>query len=230
MRVIGIDLETTGLDPLKDEIIEIGAVLWDVELAIPLMITNNIVNGPIISDEIQKITGITPNMQEEFGVDISRAMNEMLGLYNRAEFCVGHNGLCFDKLFLDRTVTQLGVPELKLQWFDTMLDIPHLGSRSLVHACADQGFINPFKHRALFDALSSLTIFSQYYQVSLTNVVDVVRSPMVEIVALVTFDNKKLASSRGYQWKPERKVWSKMVRKCNVERERKEAPFKIETT
>ena len=36
MYLLGIDLETTGLDPLSSEIIEVGYVVWDTVTLSPV--------------------------------------------------------------------------------------------------------------------------------------------------------------------------------------------------
>ena len=57
--VCGVDLETTGLDPQKDQVTEVGAVLWDTELNAPIKFFNKLlrINGSVPA-EIVKLTGI----------------------------------------------------------------------------------------------------------------------------------------------------------------------------
>jgi oligoribonuclease (3'-5' exoribonuclease) len=38
MKLLGIDLETTGLDVTKDRIIEIGMVLWETDTQTPIIV------------------------------------------------------------------------------------------------------------------------------------------------------------------------------------------------
>lgn len=60
-RYVVIDLETTGLSPERDKIIEIGAV--KIENGILMGTYSKLVNPNVeISDRIVEITGITSDM------------------------------------------------------------------------------------------------------------------------------------------------------------------------
>lgn len=69
MNFIALDLETTGLSPETDTIIEIAAIRFDVELEGDVFIMKNpeersmlIHPGRLLEQEVTMITGITSDM------------------------------------------------------------------------------------------------------------------------------------------------------------------------
>lgn len=222
MRVLGFDVETTGLDPQKDRIIEVGAVLWDVEQKVPLKTISDIVKqeGAVVSEEITKITGITPAMVDEFGVE---PLN-MVAVLNNAvamgvDYIVAHNGENFDKPFLMNELDRLGIgPDVslrKIPWIDTRSDIPfekEPESRRLKHLALDLGFINPFPHRAVFDVLTMLKVLSHY---DITKIVEYQKVPWITVRAVVSYDDRQKAKDLRYQWE---KAGDKTFPKCWVKR------------
>ncbi|MFA5318690.1 MAG: 3'-5' exonuclease [Patescibacteria group bacterium] len=127
MKYIIYDLETTGLDHTKDQPIEIGIIKIDD-------ITKEIEEYDIfikpaqpISDEIKNLTGLTNEILDEKGVDISLAMPALfktMGIrgdgYDEDVKIIGHNILRFDNLFLQRYADEMGyqMPGAK-HYFDT---------------------------------------------------------------------------------------------------------------
>ena len=155
---ICFDLETTGLSPEKDEIIEIGAV--------------KVVNGKVvdrfmqfvkpdepISEMVTGITGITNAMVADAG-PTDRIVFEFL------DFCedypvLGHN-LMFDYRFMKRYAQKYymdfqktGVDTLKIAR-KVLTDLP---SRSLESLCEYYGIENKAAHRAYHDALATAKVY-----------------------------------------------------------------------
>ncbi len=119
-EIVFFDVETTGLNPVRDEIIEIGAVC----------VKNGVTTGTFealirpsapVSAEITRITGITNDLLEREGLparDVLSRFSDFIG--NRK--LVGHNAIEFDMKFLaqafrkhlDRTVPNPVEDTLKL--------------------------------------------------------------------------------------------------------------------
>lgn len=148
------DLETTGLDPDYDRIIEIGAVrvaggeitkqtfqqLIDPQVGIPSGATevNHITNGMVKGQPT--IDEILPKFLKFVDGDI----------------LVAHNG-GFDAAFLDNACSRLGIDAPK-KYFDTMrLSVywPNLKNRKLETFLKAAGIENERSHRALSDSLAT---------------------------------------------------------------------------
>lgn len=242
MRLLAIDLETNGLDPRKDRIIEIGAALWDTERKAALQARSHLIHPPAGTDEafleerITKLTGITFDDLVEFGEpfpDVARPLGQ---LCEDAEvrFLVGHNAREFDRSFLLAELGRFGCEGTwaealaQLPWLDTMTDLPlpeDLKARKLSHLAADHGFLNPFPHRALFDALTSLRLLASY---PLEEVIRFAEAPAVTLVAWnLPFERKDEAKNAGFQWDAAGRRWIKTVKDFQVDATR--AAVKFET-
>ncbi len=157
---IALDLETTGLSPSMDRILEIGAV--------------KVVNGQIletyetlvnperkIEKRIEELTGITDEMASE-GIDTRKAVTELV------EFCgdlplLGHN-ILFDYSFVKQNAMNLNLTFDK-EGIDTLKIartlFPGMEHRSLQALCSYY-HIQPEKtHRAAHDALAAMELYGR---------------------------------------------------------------------
>ena len=217
MKILGVDVETTGLDPTACRVIEVGAVLWDTDRAAPLEIFSSLLRLPIpVPEEITAITGITAGMLREHGREPDAVFSELMVMACKADYWLAHQA-DFDRAFLMAEGAAAGVPWMHLPWIDTKMDLPFprdMATRKLTYLATEHGFLNPFPHRAVFDVMTALRLFSQY---PLDAVMALQRSPVVKIVAQVSFDEKEKAKSAGFHWEPERKSWCLDVKECCVE-------------
>src|SRR5271154_2190395 len=100
MKILGIDFETTGLDPKQDRITEAGLVLYDSESSTPVRISGFLVQtGAVVSEEITRLTGITQDAITAYGVPAPQAMAAIRNMAGQADFFCAHNAP-FDKSFL----------------------------------------------------------------------------------------------------------------------------------
>lgn len=229
MKILGLDYETTGLDPKKDFITEAGLVLWDSDSRQPVRITGFLMKTPApVSTEIEQITGITNTLLGAYGVDPKPALVAMLGMIAQADFICAHNGKDFDKIFLESECARQGRELQTVPWIDTLTDLPHAAyqrgkSKALKYMACDHGFVYP-AHRAVNDVLAMFEILAQY---DLVEVIKRAQTPNVQVRAVVSFDERLLAKERGYYWKPEQKLWVKPLKADEVDAEKLSAPFPV---
>lgn len=219
MRLLGLDLETTGLDTANDRITELGVVLWEVETNRPLVTLGMFLNDssyPKLTPEITKLTGITDAMLAEFGTEPKANFHWLDGFCKKHEvkYIVAHSAENFDRPFLMSELTRANLPSSGLRdlpWIDTRTDIPFASepdSRKLKHLALDCGFINPFAHRAVFDVLTMLRILSNY---DINAVLEYQRIPFVTCRAVVGFNDKEKAKAQRFSWeKAGEKTWPKL--------------------
>ena len=152
---VALDLETTGLDLETDEIIEIGAVRFDVNGVLDNFQT--LVNpGRPIAPAVVALTGITDEVVRSAPPvwSVAPGLEEFLG---RSPL-VGHNVLGFDTLFLQRAGVMHSESVYDTQQLAEML-LPGLAEYGLAALC--ERFEIPFgvRHRAGADAEASRLLF-----------------------------------------------------------------------
>ena len=152
------DLETTGLSPEKDEIIEIGAVKV-IEGKVVDRFMRFVKPDQVISEMVTQITGITNEM-----VAMAGPTDQVI--FDFLRFCedypvLGHN-LMFDYRFMCRYAKKyymdfekMGLDTLKI----ARKVLTELPSRSLESLCEYYGIVNASAHRAYHDALATAKIY-----------------------------------------------------------------------
>ena len=231
MKILGIDLETTGLNTKEDLIIEAGAVLWDTDLGTPVKIYSELVYNlkKVISPEITEITGITDDMVFEYGKSAPIVLEELEELAGMADYVVAHNGNDFDKPMLMSNLARFsgigGQSNFDRIWLDTKWDIvypKHIKNRSLITLAAEHGFLNPFPHRAVTDVLTTLRIMSCY---DIHKIIERSSYPEIDIIADVSYQDRALAKEAKFYWNGEEKLWFTRLKECDVEEKSKEWKF-----
>ncbi len=157
---LALDLETTGLSPMRDHILEIGAVKVE-QGEVTGTYETFIDDGIDIPEKITELTGITAAM-----VAGSPAMKEAVEGF--LEFSgdlplLGHN-ILFDYGFMKRNVQLLGA-DYPRRGMDTLTIaracLPQLPSRSLDKVAAYFDIPQEQHHRALDDALTAARIYER---------------------------------------------------------------------
>lgn len=151
---VAIDIETTGLDPKREKIIEIGAVKV---LGGKIMEEKSVLVNPrrTLTPEIQELTGISDQM-----VETAPGIEEVIGGWE--QFCqglplVGHR-ILFDYSFLKRAAVNAGM-KFEKSGVDTLAlcrkFMPAEEKKNLTAACGYLGVVQEKAHRALGDAWSA---------------------------------------------------------------------------
>ena len=96
-----IDIETTGLNPVKDHIIEISALRYRANRKVDEFVTL-VAPGVIIPDFITRLTGITDDMLQK-APNVAEAAGAFMD-YIGDDIIVGYN-VTFDLAFLNEAVS-----------------------------------------------------------------------------------------------------------------------------
>lgn len=157
---VAIDLETTGLDPKRERIIEIGAVR--VEQGEITNRFSSFVNPRMeLEPRIVELTGIRDEMLKD-APEISALIREVL------DFCgdlplLGHH-IIFDYSFLKRAAVNAGL-SFEKNGIDTLKlcrrFMPEESKKNLAAACAWFGVEPEAAHRALGDAVSAHWLYQK---------------------------------------------------------------------
>ena len=151
---VALDLETTGLSPERDAIIEIGAVKFEGHRVVKEWSTLVNPQRPI-PYKIQQLTGISQS-QVDAAPGLRPAMT-LLADFVRDLPVIGHN-VAFDLAFLQRG-GQFGA-NASIDTFElASILIPHAGRYSLSMLTAELGITIRDAHRALADARAAKDLF-----------------------------------------------------------------------
>jgi len=155
---IALDLETTGLNPSSDRILEIGAVkVIDGQIRETY---ETLVNPEMkISARIEELTGITNEMAAG-GKDTRTAVTELVAFCGELPL-LGHN-ILFDYSFVKRNAVNLKL-EFEKTGIDTLkiarMLFPDMEHRSLQALCAYYRIEQECAHRAAFDAMAAMELY-----------------------------------------------------------------------
>lgn len=192
---VALDVETTGLSPSKDRLLEIGAA--QIRNGEVCRTYGTLINIKMpVPQKIQELTGITDFMARS-GKEIGVAIHEL------TEFCgdlpiLGHN-VQFDFGFVKQAAADHGFGFEK-EALDTLKIarkvLPELPSRSLQALCGYYQIDAGSAHRALDDALSAHQLLWKLWE-SFGE-----RQPEAFVLDRMTYEPKKTSpitkSQKGY--------------------------------
>lgn len=157
---ITIDIETTGLDPEKDEILEIAAIKYIENNEAEVFSRAVKVQKPL-TKEISELTGITDDFLLKNGMDIETALKDFWNFVGRAKL-VGYN-VSFDMSFLRNASIE---HKIKMQ-ANKCIDILQLARRKvkgtknykMSTVASELGIEMAQKHRAESDCRLAFEIY-----------------------------------------------------------------------
>lgn len=159
---IVLDLETTGLDSKRNEIIEIAAIRYQKGSINHKTIQALVKPSKKVPKKITEITGITQEMLEAKGEPLAGVMQEFMAF-------IGNDRLVtfnaeFDMAFLNAATAHLDLPKLNNP-VSCALNMarrawPMRKSFRLSDLASDGQFANGTAHRALEDARCALIVYS----------------------------------------------------------------------
>ncbi len=165
LEFVVFDLETTGLNPQQEEIIEIGAVrIQNGELADTF--SQLVASRNPLSEKIQSITGIKPSMLEG-KPDLKDVLPRFLD-FMKGSILVAHNAR-FDMGFLKHHYLTIFHEALEYPYLDTLAlsrSLLRMKSYSLDRIAKKLGLGDFTHHRALEDAQITAKAFLKLIQIA----------------------------------------------------------------
>ncbi|MBR0551059.1 3'-5' exonuclease [Stakelama marina] len=221
-RIAVVDTETTGTDPLTDEIIDIAVVVLEVDEAgeiVGVAQAGQALRDPgmPIPPHITMLTGITDEDVCGRTIDLDRLER----LLASADVRVAHSA-AFDIAFIENLMPGLaGEP-----WACSMEDFDWLGTgfdgRKLGHLLMQCRWFNS-AHRAMADVISLIHVLSH----RLTHGGTVLGELLAHAAKSSTrfeatnapYHLRGLLKARGYRWDPRHRVWWCEIDECDCAKE-----------
>jgi len=122
-KILILDTETTGLDENKDEVIEIGCILFDVSFKCVLSQVSFLF--PVNNNEAEHVNGISAEVTY-ISQPWEDGLNFFLKLVDSSDFIVAHN-VEFDKKWFGKG----RLPKLNKKWICSLEDINWSFQKSL---------------------------------------------------------------------------------------------------
>ena len=212
MLISILDLETTGLNPDTDEVIEVGAILYSVEHRAVLQQVSTLL--PVASNGAEDVNGIGAALTELVPSCAKDMAYELVGeMMSESAYLVAFNS------------------DDDRQWFpgwDNWSDAAAIryprpsGSRSLVNLCLAHGIPVVSAHRALDDCRLLAQLLGKVPD--LEGELARAARPRVLMRAIVGYEGKDAAKAAGFVW--DRLVpsaWAKMMPREDIG----ELPFEV---
>jgi DNA polymerase III subunit epsilon len=200
-----VDVETTGTNPDRDKIIELGICLFEYD-----RLSGRIYRvlgswewfedpGIPIPPEITKITGITDAMVAGHRVD-NRAVNDLL---SRVVLVIAHNAQ-FDRRFLERRVPAFTAKHWACSRSDVDWKAEGIRSSALEFIAYSLGFFHD-GHRAASDCRATVHGLAQWLpgtgRLALQALLEQARLPTWRLWARnAAIEKKDVLKARGYSW------------------------------
>jgi DNA polymerase III epsilon subunit-like protein len=230
MLVVGFDTETSGLDVKTANILEVGAVLFDVDENFKWNYVegfSNLIfeeyNFPI-PKEASAVNGITEQAIRTGGVSFKEALSKFSDLAMKAEYVVAHNAP-YDKSVLENQLIRVQIhsfiPDMK--WICSVMDLESNKDKKcwrLAHMALDYGVtVNPTH---LHTALADVSLMGEMLSAAKADPRKMWEYKNTPIAVLATpvvppwDDNGKdrdIAKAAGYGWEEVRSVGKKYSKK-----------------
>jgi DNA polymerase-3 subunit epsilon/ATP-dependent DNA helicase DinG len=158
-ELVALDLETTGLDPAHDDIIEIGAVRFEGDRIVDELAVLVKPTRPIPSI-VTQITGISPEDVADAPA-IAEVLPQLTAFVGNAPW-IAHNA-AFDGAFLERHRVLTG--NFRIDTFDLApILLPQSTRYSLTSLTQLTGFDIESAHRALYDARGTAHVYWKLWE------------------------------------------------------------------
>ena len=207
MNWLILDIETTGVNPQQDMVIEVGAILYSVKHRSPIHSLSFLVGNIIREGEknpTEAINRIPAELLQE--VEFSPA-GCFYDLAQFSDYVVAHNAT-FDRQWFGENKQ---LKELSLPWLCSMADFTfprQIRPRdNLVSLALAHGIGVSSAHRALTDCQLLAALFDRMEPEWFEEQLQRALRPKFLYIAVVDYDSRQQAKNAGFHWDVQRKRW-----------------------
>jgi len=207
-KILIIDTETTGLDENKDEVIEIGCILFHVSSRSVLSQVSFLF--PVRNNEAEYVNGISAEVTN-IDQPWQDGLNFFLKLVDYSDLIVAHN-VEFDRKWFGKG----RLPKLEKNWICSLEDINWSFKKSLKNRPSVTDLALSFSipvwnlHRALSDCFYISEVFKKCD--NLEELLLKATEPRFLYKALVSYEERNLAKNAGFRWNTHVEgAWSKKL-------------------
>ena len=194
--ILILDTETTGLDENKDELVEIGGILFNIPSRSVLSQVSFLL--PVQSNNAEHINGIAAeisNLEQPW----QDGLNFFLKMVDCCDFVVAHN-VEFDKKWFGKGK----LPEISKKWVCSLDDINWSFKKTLKNRPSVTDLALSFQipvwnlHRALSDCYYLAEVFKKCE--NLEDIFLKAIEPRFLYKAIVSYEQRLLAKNAGFLW------------------------------
>lgn len=209
-RVGVVDVETTGTDPMTDEVIDVAVVILEVDAAgeiVGIASAGEAMRDPgmPIPPHITRLTGISDDDVRSRTIDLDRLQQRLAS----ADVLIGHN-CAFDLAFLESLLPGIA----GAAWACSANDFDWLSAgfdgRKLQHLLMQIGRFAD-AHRAMADVIALIHLLAHRLPHGGTVLGDLLATAATSTLRIeataAPFERRGLLKARGYRWDPRRRVW-----------------------
>lgn len=211
-RCLIVDTETTGVDPEKDKIIEVGAVLYSVTHATTIAQVSLLVPTADGKNPAQSINEISEDILVDTMSDIGLrnvADEYIQSMADAADVFIAQKA-SFDKAFLSKVNDRW----TDKPWLCTKEDFAFKKGRpgdSLINLALAHGIGVSSAHRALTDCQLIARIFDSYGPEELAKLFEHAALPRETYLAVTSYAEREKAKAAGFGWDSDKKWWHKRL-------------------
>jgi DNA polymerase III subunit epsilon len=214
MKLLIIDTETADIENTP---CEISATLYEVgDYSGALASVSTLI--PVETNSAQAINGICPKLTQAAHPIYQRSLALFGEMSALADYAVAFNAE------FDSTVVNKFFPDLITRpWLCAMRDfswgyhsINSHGGYKLIDLALFLGIGISTVHRAGDDVRLLVECLNRHQNLPrlVNDAIALAQSPMLEIKALVSYEDRHLASKAKFAWDGDRKIWYKSIRQC----------------
>ena len=218
-KILILDTETTGLDPKNDSIIEVAAILVDLNHKKIECQRSGLIYA-LTNEDSEKITGISQLMLDGVKNAFDDPFNSIKIMAEQSICIVAHNAE-FDKGFVEaKGIILSNKNKSSLEWICSYRDISYdiqTENKKLSTLAEAYSVDSGGAHRALSDVtmLAHILFKVPNIEEQVFSAIENKKKPEVKIISLAPLDQKEEVKKAGFRWNPNDKTWWKNIRAAN---------------